>query len=125
MHKNDVSLPTESTTKTQDLSHCIYPSNYLLIGKITENCRKILALRFYLKKKKEADRIRSIWRKHFSGMFSQICRSKISILTSMENKQTCNCSSDNFMYWMRGNHTTQEEIHGQIIIFMKCYSYTP
>lgn len=61
----------------------------------------------------------------FSGMFSQICRGKIGILTSMENNQTCYCSSDNFMYWLRVNHTAHEEIHGQIIIFMKCYSYTP
>lgn len=70
MHKNDVSLPTESTTtKTQDLSHCIYPSKYLLIGKVTENCRKISVLRFYLKKEKEADRNRSIWREHFLECF--------------------------------------------------------
>lgn len=70
MHKNDVSLSIENTTtKTQDLSHCIYPNKYLLIGKVTGNCKKISALRFYLKKKKEADRNGSIWRKHFLECF--------------------------------------------------------
>lgn len=98
MHKNDVSLSTENTTtKTQDLSHCIYPSKYLLIGKVTGNCRKISALRFYLKKKKRSRQEWKYMEETFSGMFSQICRGEISILTSMENNQTCYCYSDNFI----------------------------